>query len=67
MLEYDHLENIKTDCVNTVVFNLHQIKHLKFFLGHPVAFATLTSLLTFKNYHSGLDFLLRNINNNCHS
>ena len=35
-LEYDDLENITTDCVNTVVFNLHQIKRLKFFLGHPV-------------------------------
>ena len=30
-LEYDNLENIKTDPVNTVVFNLHQIKRLKFF------------------------------------
>ena len=30
-LEYDDLENIKTDCVNAVVFNLHQIKRLKFF------------------------------------
>ena len=35
-LEYDDLENIKTDYVNTVVFNLHQIKRLKFFVGHPV-------------------------------
>ena len=35
-LEYDDLENIKTDRVNAVVFNLHQIKRLKFFLGHPV-------------------------------
>ena len=34
-LEYDDLENIKTDCVNAVVFNLHQIKHLKFFWGTP--------------------------------
>ena len=33
-LGYDDLENIKTDCVNTVVFNLHQIKRLKFF-GTP--------------------------------
>ena len=30
-LEFDDLENMKTDSVNTVVFNLHQIKHLKFF------------------------------------
>ena len=35
-LEYDDLENRKTDRVNTVVFNLHEIKRLKFFLGHPV-------------------------------
>ena len=35
-LKYDDLENIKTDRVNAVVFNLHQIKRLKFFLGHPV-------------------------------
>ena len=33
-MEYDNLENMKTDCVNTVVSNLHQIKRLKFFLGH---------------------------------
>ena len=30
-LEYDDLENIKIDSVNTVVFNLHQIKRLTFF------------------------------------
>ena len=35
-LEYDDLENIKTVRGNAVVFNLHQIKRLKFFLGHPV-------------------------------
>ena len=37
-LEYDDLENIKTDCVNKVVSNSHHIKRLKlfFFLGHPV-------------------------------
>ena len=34
-LEYYNLENIKTDPVNAVVFNLHQIKRLNF-LGHPV-------------------------------
>ena len=33
---YDHLKNMKTDRVDTVVFNLHQIKQLKFILGHPV-------------------------------
>ena len=35
-LKYDDLENVKTDHVNTVIFNLHEIKQLKFFLGHPV-------------------------------
>ena len=35
-LEYDDLENIKTDRVNAVGFNLHQIKFLKFFWGHSV-------------------------------
>ena len=29
--KYDNLANIKTDRVNIVVFNLHQIKQLKFF------------------------------------
>ena len=32
--EYDDLENIKTDRVNAVISNLHQIKRLKFF-GTP--------------------------------
>ena len=37
MLRYDDLENIKTDRVNAVVFNLHEIKQSKFFfLGHLV-------------------------------
>ena len=36
-LKYDDLENIKTDRVNTVVFNLHEIKQVKvFFGGNPV-------------------------------
>ena len=35
-LQYEDSENVKADRVNTVVFNLHQIKHLGFFLGHPV-------------------------------
>ena len=30
-LEYDELENIKNGSSNSVVFNLHQIKSLKFF------------------------------------
>ena len=33
--KYDNLENIKTDRVNTVVFNLHQIKQLKVFWETP--------------------------------
>ena len=37
---YDNLENIKSDSVNAVVFNLYQIKRLKLFFflggGHPV-------------------------------
>ena len=40
-LEYDDLENIKTGCVNTVVFNVHQMKHLKFFFGTPGIWAEL--------------------------
>ena len=35
-LKYDDLENVKTDRVNTTVFNLHEIKHLKFFVEHPI-------------------------------
>ena len=35
-LKYDDLENIKTDRLNTVVFNLLQIELSKFILGHPV-------------------------------
>ena len=38
-LEYEDLEKIKTDRVHAVVFNLHQIKRLKSFLGHPVQMA----------------------------
>ena len=34
-LKYDNLENIKRDRVNTVIFNLHQIKQLKGFFGTP--------------------------------
>ena len=29
-------ENVKADCISTVVFNFHQIKRWAFFLGHPV-------------------------------
>ena len=35
-LKYEDSENIKADRLNTVVFNLHQIKSRVFFLGHPV-------------------------------
>ena len=34
MLKYEDSENIKTNCVDTVVFKLHQIKQ-KGFWGHP--------------------------------
>ena len=34
-LKYEDLENIEADRVNAVVFDLHQIKRLKVFLGHP--------------------------------
>ena len=30
-LKYDDLENIKALCADTVIFNLHEIKCLKFF------------------------------------
>ena len=49
-LEYDDLENIKTDCVNTVVFNLHQIKRLKY------SRFQLTSNQTFKVFCVTYDF-----------
>ena len=32
---YEDLENIKTNRVNTVVFNLHEIKQSKLFFGTP--------------------------------
>ena len=35
-LKYEDSENIKADSVNTVVFNLYQIKHRAFSLGYPV-------------------------------
>ena len=42
-LEYDDLENIKTDCVNTVVFNLTSNQTFKVFLGHPVHYNFLNT------------------------
>ena len=44
-LKYDNLENIKTDRVSTVVFNLHQIKQSKFF-GTPGTCVFLTKKFT---------------------
>ena len=35
-LKYEYSENIKANHVNTAIFNLHQIKHHAFFLGHLV-------------------------------
>ena len=34
-LKYEDTENVKADRVNTVIFNLHQIKRRAFFLGTP--------------------------------
>ena len=34
-LKHEDLENIKTDCVSTVAFNLHQIKRRAFIYGTP--------------------------------
>ena len=43
-MEVSHdLENIKTDRVKTVIFDLHEIKQLKFFWGHPVKPGNKTS------------------------
>ena len=41
-LKYEDSKNIKADRVNTVVFNLHQIKRWTFFLGHPAHILTCT-------------------------
>ena len=35
-LKYKNSENIKSDLLNKVIFNLHQVKRWVFFLGHPV-------------------------------
>ena len=41
-LKYEYSENIKTDRVNKVVFNLHQIKFRPFFfLRHPTFLPTI--------------------------
>ena len=39
-LKYEDSENIKSDPVSTVGFNLHQIKRRALFLGHPVIYRT---------------------------
>ena len=39
-LKYEHLENVKADCVNAVVFNLDQIKASGVFFGTPGMFLT---------------------------
>ena len=38
-LKYEDSENINADCVNTVVFNLRQIKRRTTFLGHLAEWA----------------------------
>ena len=43
-LKCEDSENIKADCVNTVVFNLHQIKRRAFLWGHPVVFYIVDGL-----------------------
>ena len=42
-LKYEDLENIKADRVNTIVFNLHEIKRRAFF-GDTRYIRTLTSV-----------------------
>ena len=37
-LKNEDSENIKADCVDTVVLNLHHVNHWELFLGHPVLF-----------------------------
>ena len=45
-LEYDDLENIKTGRVNAVVFNLHQIKRLRFVEDTWYIYRTYPTALT---------------------
>ena len=46
-LKYDNLESIKKDDVNTVVFNLYQIKQSKFFWGgHSVYTSAFVAMVT---------------------
>ena len=45
-LKHEDLENIKTDCVSTVAFNLHQIKRREFFMEHPENLTHLLHILT---------------------
>ena len=39
------MTNIKTDRVNAVLFNLHQIKRLKFFFGTPGSYFSILASL----------------------
>ena len=43
-LKCDDSENIKTDCVNMVVFKIHQIKEEIFLGHHPIGHAVLLTL-----------------------
>ena len=43
-LKYEDSKNIKSDRINTVIFNLDQIKRRAFSLGHPVVFQVLAVL-----------------------
>ena len=35
-LKYEDSENVKADCINTVVSNSHQTNRRAFYWGHPV-------------------------------
>ena len=48
-LKYKDSENVKADCVNTVVFNLHQIKRRAFFIGHSLGTFKVTILARFQS------------------
>ena len=43
-LKYENSQNVKTDCVNTVVFNLRKIKQRNFFWDTQYYFNCLCSL-----------------------
>ena len=62
-LKYDNLENIKTDRVSTIVFNLLQIKQSKlFFFGTQATFAKFSvdvPLITLEKFGSCQEPLLQ--------